>query len=845
MCGFGMHAGGRKFRFWWVTALLAGVGLALPAASDSTVVSTASTESSVDLIVRDRHGRAVRDLQPGDLRITEDGATVTVRKLELRSWNGSRDASRADAPRFVSLVVDQLGDSGQKVPRDVMQEMAKRLGAANVFFSVWSVRDRVRLLQPFTRDQVALKHALGGWRKGSPAKSQELPDSKAGEPADVQAVEQQTIRMASEMVRDQHSRPSAALLFALAQEQRKLPGRKTVLYVSDGLQVSGLTSGDLLAITGVANRSQVSFYSVDVSGISDAAADAAANLYRDATLMGAMMDQAKSGPTYKQSQPGDPSMYSGKVSQTYTGRNQAANNNQLRKLALDTGGIYFNGSNLRNALNRVAEDITTYYEISYSGATQKYDGHFCPMTVSIDRARVQTQARSGYFSMPPFGLRDISPFEVPMLNALTGAERQETIWFRCAVTPGMGAHHASNVSLRVAVPINGLVAREDEGTKRFRLHVAMLALVRAQDGHVLKKLSRDILLEGPLEGLQQARKQTYKLEEPFDVSTNKYLIDIAIADQNAGKLSTKTIDPAKPEITDAEWNTTAPGEQPPTEAENVGAQQAPVKLEEKQGFEEEAGGSGLIAPPELMPNAVRPGDRELQSILDGVRQRTGEYKRRLPNFVCLMKTKRFVDPSGRAGWKLDDSYTSALRYDGTEESALLLDVNGKRVRRGDQGAFEGASVTGEFGETLGMIFSDRAHAHIEWLGMAQVLGARAHVFKCTVAAQNSEYRVVANRNLWLHAAYHAFVYVDANSLSIWRLTIAADDIPASFPIKESGLRIDYDYVPIGGQEYLLPIEATLRVRIGRRYLRKNEIEFQNYHKYLAESRLRFDSPKNR
>lgn len=400
--------------------------------------------------------------------------------------------------------------------------------------------------------------------------------------------------------------------------------------------------------------------------------------------------------------------------------------------------------------------------------------------------------------------------------------------------------------MRVAVPINGLVAREEDNTKRFRLHVAMLALLRSDDGSVLKKLSRDVILEGALESLQQARKQVYKFQEQFLVSASKYRIDIAIEDRNADKLSTKTVDSTKPEIDEGNWSESR--EEQPEAAPETGSvtrqPQPDAKLEEKEGFEDSEPTIHLVASPQLLPNAIRPSDAELSSILDGARQRISDYKRRLPNFVCLMATKRFADSSGKGPWKLTDSYTSALRYNGEDETTALLDVNGKRVGRGDQDGFDGASVRGEFGETLSMIFSDRAHAQIDWVGMAPVLGARTHVFRCTGAARNSEYRVVANRNLWLHAAYHAFVYIDAGTLSVRRLTIAADDIPSTFPIKESGLSIDYDYIPIAGQEYLLPVQATLLVRIGRHDSRKNEISFQKYRKYTAQSRMRFESGKS-
>ncbi len=77
--------------------------------------------------------------------------------------------------------------------------------------------------------------------------------------------------------------------------------------------------------------------------------------------------------------------------------------------------------------------------------------------------------------------------------------------------------------------------------------------------------------------------------------------------------------------------------------------------------------------------------------------------------------------------------------------------------------------------------------------------------------------------------------MDANTFAVRRISIEAEDLPKDFRIRESAIAVDYDYVPIAGQDFLLPLQATLFVRQGVRYLRRNEIQFQNYRKYGAES----------
>ena len=102
---------------------------------------------------------------------------------------------------------------------------------------------------------------------------------------------------------------------------------------------------------------------------------------------------------------------------------------------------------------------------------------------------------------------------------------------------------------------------------------------------------------------------------------------------------------------------------------------------------------------------------------------------------------------------------------------------------------------------------------------------------------NSQYLVVANSNASTRAAYTGYIHIDPASLSVRRLILAADQLPDKFPIRESVLSIDYDYVPIGGQQFIVPVQATLFVREKAHYLRKNEITFSNYRKFTAESKI--------
>jgi hypothetical protein len=67
------------------------------------------------------------------------------------------------------------------------------------------------------------------------------------------------------------------------------------------------------------------------------------------------------------------------------------------------------------------------------------------------------------------------------------------------------------------------------------------------------------------------------------------------------------------------------------------------------------------------------------------------------------------------------------------------------------------------------------------------------------------------------------------------------NLPASFPIQDVKLSLDYDFTKIGDTEFLLPLKSVNTSK-GSRYLSKNEIEFRLYRKFGTESTIKFETP---
>ena len=88
------------------------------------------------------------------------------------------------------------------------------------------------------------------------------------------------------------------------------------------------------------------------------------------------------------------------------------------------------------------------------------------------------------------------------------------------------------------------------------------------------------------------------------------------------------------------------------------------------------------------------------------------------------------------------------------------------------------------------------------------------------------------------AGYSGYIYADADTGLILRMTLRAEDIPVDYPIQKVEQVLDYDFTKIGESEFLLPLKSVVKSRSGK-MLTKNELEFRAYRKFGTESVITF------
>jgi hypothetical protein len=235
-----------------------------------------------------------------------------------------------------------------------------------------------------------------------------------------------------------------------------------------------------------------------------------------------------------------------------------------------------------------------------------------------------------------------------------------------------------------------------------------------------------------------------------------------------------------------------------------------------------------------------PSPEEQERIIETARENALTYTDRLPDFVCLQLTRRYVDPSGlEMDWLKQDEIKTRVSYVDDQENYEVLSVNNRMVN--NKGMFElgGANSTGEFGSMLSELFEPKTGARFRWARHSLLRGRHVYVFHYQVLRARSRWRIRFENDQEIVTAYRGLVYIDKESEQVLRIAMSATGIPSEFPIQEARSRLDYDFAEISGRQFLLPLKAQMNMRQSK-FLVRNNVEFRLYRKFSAESTLTFE-----
>lgn len=287
--------------------------------------------------------------------------------------------------------------------------------------------------------------------------------------------------------------------------------------------------------------------------------------------------------------------------------------------------------------------------------------------------------------------------------------------------------------------------------------------------------------------------------------------------------------------------------------ENLSGQEAVALIAEGLGPKSSEALQALRAASAALPKAagdpakppappMPPPDEAVQKrVIAEAREVALGYSKTLPDFICLQVTRRYMDPSGLEFFSLADTVAARLSYFDQKEDYKVVSVNGRLSEmKFDQ--LGGATSTGEFGTLLRQVFEPATQAEFRWERWAKLRGRIAHVYSYRVSKAYSKWHISWQRSLDIVPGYRGLIYIDRDVPTVLRVTLEAEDIPASFPIQEARTLLDYDYTDIAGRDFLLPLRSEMRMREGK-LLVKNSTEFRNYRKFGADTSITFDTPE--
>ncbi|MGB6690495.1 MAG: hypothetical protein WBE76_21885 [Terracidiphilus sp.] len=242
----------------------------------------------------------------------------------------------------------------------------------------------------------------------------------------------------------------------------------------------------------------------------------------------------------------------------------------------------------------------------------------------------------------------------------------------------------------------------------------------------------------------------------------------------------------------------------------------------------------------------RPPDDEIKSLLAEATQSANDYWASLPNFTCQQVMERFAGSNGKNNWEHIDTLTGRLDYFEHQEEWEFQEYEKDHKKSHDSSSDTGRGVSefGIFGGVIRGLFRPSAKAEISWFETDSLGDGTVQVFKYRVAKENSNLFLRASSTQVVLVGFHGMVYIDSATHGVRRITQIADEVPKNYPIHETLVSTDYDYVSIGGRQYLLPIGAQIVLRKGSRKTRLelNQIRFSDFHRFRSTARIVSSTP---
>jgi len=550
----------------------------------SGAAQTGVTAVLVDVVVRDKRDQPIRDLEQSDFQVFEDGVPQTISSFTrvfdgavllpaqaagaapVAASAGVGSPAGSGGPAVTALVFDRLNPEARRLAVRAAQGYLGTNRQAPDYIGVFGVDLALTPYAPFTRDREVLRQALDKIASHASARfnAADQHDEKAA--ADQRAaVAEQTIaraaatggagalqaigsapsealfaEMQSKMIRDfeimerdQQGYATTNGLFTIVNTLQRMPGRKSLVFFSEGLSIPPAVQRLFRGVIDAANRASVSIYTMDAAGL------------RAESEQAKIRDQVNQAASV-----GINTGYS-----NASGRNDAPLTQRLEKnedvlrqdprtglgeLAQDTGGLAFdNTNNLSQGFERIESDQRNYYLIGYVPANDTFDGRFRAIDVKVKRPGVSVASRKGYFAVRDPGGALITAREALALAALEQKPVPNAFPIRAGALLFPERGRPGLVPSIASVSTAALSFQPAADGKTYSSDFTVIVRFLDQRNQVARHVSQHYELKGPLAELERAKQGEIIFYREPQLPSGVYTMETVVSDAPSGKSSVR------------------------------------------------------------------------------------------------------------------------------------------------------------------------------------------------------------------------------------------------------------------------------------------------------------------
>ena len=562
------------------------------------VLRVRTNEVRLDIVVKDKKGHAVKDLTPADFEVLEDGVNQKIQSFRFVNREAPADLSttrNADrkvsapetsqpltppqrtTPGVTALVFDRLSPEARSLARKAGTAYAQEGMAVGDFTGVFRIDQSLNTVQTFTDNSELVKTAIERATTAAPSsyvsgaqKVRDLADqntaldqtasssasaaqsagaardsagaSAAGQASGLAAAQQELNQMQSSMLeqfealeRDQQGFATINGLLAVINPMRNLPGRKTIIFFSEGILLPPSVQMKFPAVISAANRANVAIYTIDAAGLrteggqEEAARELNSIASQRLSQQGRGNDRGVNGPYTKSLERNEDLL-------------KFDPRSGLGQLADQTGGFLIHDTNdITNGLRRISDDMHGYYMITYIPKNEDYDGRFRRINVKLNHSNLDLQTRKGYYAIESVGQLPILDFEAPAIAAARSVRPDANSCPFHAAALSYPTTKQPGLTLIIAeAPMSAFNFATAADKKTYSADFSVLALVKDGSGQIVQKLSKHYPLTGPIDSLEAARKEELLFYRETQLPAGTYTVEVIAYDQSAGKTSIQT-----------------------------------------------------------------------------------------------------------------------------------------------------------------------------------------------------------------------------------------------------------------------------------------------------------------